>query len=69
MIGEWEAPVQRLSQQLEELKLTLKSIDQSKNQLRPELERMTIELTSLLGAQNSKVEPLLEFPRILKSII
>ncbi|MDP3507041.1 MAG: response regulator [Candidatus Melainabacteria bacterium] len=69
MIGEWEAPVQRLSQQLDELKLTLKSIDQSKNQLRPELERMTIELTSLLGAQNSKVEPLLEFPKILKSIL
>lgn len=69
MIGEWEAPVQRLTQQLEDLKLTLKSIDQSKNQLRPELERMTIELTSLLGAQNSKVEPLLEFPRILKSIL
>lgn len=69
MIGEWEAPVQRLTQQLEDLKLTLKSIDQSKNQLRPELERMTIELTSLLGAQNSKVEPLLEFPKILKSIL
>ncbi len=69
MIGEWEAPVQRLTQQLEEVKLTLKSIDQSKDQLRPELERMTIELTSLLGAKNSKVEPLLEFPRILKSIL
>lgn len=69
MIGEWEAPVQRLAQQLEDLKLTLKSIDQSKNQLRPELERMTIELTGLIGAKNSKVEPLLEFPRILKSIL
>lgn len=69
MIGEWEAPVQRLAQQLDDLKLTLKSIDQSKNQLRPELERMTIELTGLLVAKNSKVEPLLEFPRILKSIL
>ena len=69
MIGEWEAPVQRLTQQLDELKLTIKSIDQSKDQLRPELERMTIELTSLIGAKNSKVEPLLEFPRILKSIL
>lgn len=69
MTSEWEAPVDRLSQQLSDLKLTLKSIEDSKNQLRPELERMTIELTSLLGAQNSKVEPLLEFPRILKSIL
>ena len=66
---EWEAPVQRLILQLDDIKITLKGIDQTKNQLRPELERMTIELTSLLGAQNSRVEPLLEFPRILKSIL
>ncbi len=69
MTVEWEAPVQRLILQLDDLKITLKGIDQTKNQLRPELERMTIELTGLLSAQNSRVEPLLEFPRILKSIL
>lgn len=67
--GEWQKPLEKLSQELEDLRKTLKSIDESKDQLRPELKRATGEVATLVKSKGSHIEPLYELPRILTAIL
>ncbi|MDX1990380.1 MAG: response regulator [Candidatus Obscuribacter sp.] len=67
--GEWQKPLEKLSQELDDLRKTLKSIDESKDQLRPELKRATGEVATLVKSKGSHIEPLYELPRILTAIL
>lgn len=48
MNGEWDTPVSKLASQLEDLRNTLRTIDDAKDELRPELKQVTNELNLLL---------------------
>ncbi len=67
--GEWQKPLEKLSQELDDLRKTLKSIDESKDQLRPELKRATGEVATLVKSKDSHIDPLYELPRILTAIL
>lgn len=69
MAGEWEAPVAKLSSEIEDLRETIRTLNESKDRLRPELGLLTAELSELLNAPRAQYESLYEFPRVLSSIL
>lgn len=69
MAGEWEAPVAKLSSEIDDLKETIQTLNESKDRLRPELGQITAELSELLNAPRSQYEPLFELPRVLSAIL
>ena len=69
MKGKLEGPVEKLATQLEDLRNTLRTVDDTKDQLRPELKKATGDVSTLLRSRGSRVEPLYEFPRVLTAIL
>lgn len=69
MNGEWDTPVSKLASQLEDLRNTLRTIDDAKDELRPELKQVTNELNLLLHNRAAGQDPLYQLPRVLGSIL
>ncbi len=69
MNGEWDTPVSKLASQLEDLRNTLRTIDDAKDELRPELKQATAELNLLLHNRAAGQDPLYQLPRVLGSIL
>jgi hypothetical protein len=67
--GKLEGPVEKLATQLEDLRNTLRTVDDAKDQLRPELKKATGDVSTLLRSRGTRVEPLYEFPRVLTAIL
>lgn len=69
MTADWDQPVEQMARQIDDLRLTLRNLHETQNKLKPELETITGELAELLTKSDQKQYSLVEFPRILKSIL
>ena len=74
MQGDWDKPLDKLTNELTELRETLRAIEECKDELRPELTRATGEVSTLVQLKNSQnsrtsIDPLYELPRVLSNIL
>lgn len=71
MTTDWDQPVEQTARQIDDLRSTLKNLHETQNKLKPQLDTITSELNALLSSSdnNQKRYSLVEFPRILKTIL